>query len=62
VSAFGTTGLSTGITPELPAVGKWTLIALMFLGRVGTITAAAALALNSRRRLYRLPEERVIVG
>jgi Trk-type K+ transport system membrane component len=62
VSAFGTTGLSTGITPDLPDVGKWTLIALMFLGRVGTITAAAALALNSRRRLYRLPEERVIVG
>ena len=62
VSAFGTTGLSTGITPDLPDVGKWVLIALMFLGRVGTITAAAALALNSRRRLYRLPEERVIVG
>lgn len=62
VSAFGTTGLSTGITPELPTSGQWVLMVLMFLGRVGTITAAAALALTNRHRLYRLPEERVIVG
>ena len=62
VSAFGTTGLSTGITPDLPTSGQWVLMVLMFLGRVGTITAAAALALTTRHRLYRLPEERVIVG
>jgi trk system potassium uptake protein len=62
VSAFGTTGLSTGITAELPDPGKWLLMVLMFVGRVGTITAAAALALHGRARLYRLPEERVIVG
>jgi trk system potassium uptake protein len=61
-SAFGTTGLSTGITPDLPDPGKWLLMVLMFVGRVGTITAAAALALHGRTRLYRLPEERVIVG
>ena len=35
---------------------------LMFVGRVGTITVASALALKSRHRHYRLPEERPIVG
>jgi trk system potassium uptake protein TrkH len=34
----------------------------MFIGRVGTIAVAAALALKTRRRLYRYPEERPIVG
>ncbi len=62
VSAFGTTGLSTSITSDLPSSAQWILMVLMFLGRVGTITAVAALALHSQRRLYRLPEDRVIVG
>jgi hypothetical protein len=34
----------------------------MYVGRVGTITVASALALTDRRRLYRYPEERPIVG
>ena len=62
VSAFGTVGLTTGITAELPAGGQIVLIVLMFLGRVGTITLASALALRSRPILYRLPEERPIIG
>jgi Trk-type K+ transport system membrane component len=62
VSAFGTVGLSTGITPMLPPAGHYVLIALMFLGRIGPVTAAAALAVRSRRKLYRFPEERPIVG
>ncbi|MCA1679056.1 MAG: TrkH family potassium uptake protein, partial [Actinobacteria bacterium] len=62
VSAFGTVGLTTGITAELPAAGQSVLIVLMFLGRVGTITLASALALRSRPILYRLPEERPIIG
>jgi Trk-type K+ transport system membrane component len=37
-------------------------MALMFVGRVGTVTVAAALALNQRPRLYHLPEERPIIG
>jgi len=61
-SAFGTVGLSTGITGRLPAFGQYVLIVLMFTGRVGPITLASALALRQRRRLYRLPEERPIVG
>ncbi|MER5227141.1 potassium transporter TrkG [Streptomyces flaveus] len=62
VSAFGTVGLSTGITGSLPAVGQLTLIALMFVGRVGPITLASALALRRRDRRYSLPEERPVIG
>ena len=61
-SAFATVGLSTGITADLPAQAQSVLILLMFLGRVGTITLASALALRSRPILYRLPEERPIIG
>ena len=62
ISAFATVGLSTGITPGLPASAQLVLMALMFLGRVGTVTVASALALSARPRLYRLPEERPIIG
>ena len=62
ISAFSTVGLTTGITADLPDSGKTLLIVLMFLGRVGTITLASALALRARPILYRLPEERPIVG
>lgn len=62
VSAFATVGLSTGLTAELPDAGKYVLSALMFAGRTGTITVAAALALRDRRRVIRYPEERPIIG
>jgi trk system potassium uptake protein len=62
ISAFATVGMSTGITPGLPESAQWVLMALMFTGRIGTITVASALALSSRPRLYRLPEERPIIG
>jgi Trk-type K+ transport system membrane component len=62
ISAFGTCGLSTGIVPTLPAVGKMVLAVLMLTGRLGTITLATSIALTNRRRVIRLPEERPIVG
>lgn len=62
ISAFATCGLSTGLTPELPTAGKYVLTVLMFIGRTGTMTLAAALALRSRRRVVRFPEERPIIG
>jgi Trk-type K+ transport system membrane component len=61
-SAFGTVGLSAGITAGLPDIGQLTLIALMFLGRVGPVTLFAALVLRQRQRLYRYPDERPIIG
>lgn len=62
VSAFSTTGLSTGLTPTLGVAGDLILIILMYVGRVGTITLGTAIALNTRKRLYRYPEERPLVN
>jgi len=50
-SAFGTCGLSTGITPELSTLGKLIIIITMFLGRVGPLTAALALAMRKEEKI-----------
>lgn len=62
ISAFGTVGLSTGITADLPDFGKIVLIVLMYLGRVGPQILGAALVLRERERLFRYPEERPFIG
>ncbi|WP_166996524.1 TrkH family potassium uptake protein [Paramicrobacterium fandaimingii] len=62
VSAFGTVGLSTGITQQLPDAAQLTLVVLMYLGRLGPMTVAAALALRQRHIRYELPKERPIIG
>ncbi|MFH8371454.1 TrkH family potassium uptake protein [Streptomyces sp. NPDC018031] len=62
VSAFGTVGLSTGITPDLSTSARLVLILLMFVGRLGPVTLVSALALRERTRRYQLPEERPIIG
>jgi trk system potassium uptake protein len=61
-SAFATVGLSTGITAELPTAAHLMLVALMFIGRLGPVTLASALALRQRRQLYDLPKERPVIG
>lgn len=62
ISAFATVGLSTNLSAEVPPAGAYVLTALMFMGRVGTVTLAAALALRQRSQLYHYPEERPIIG
>lgn len=62
ISAFATCGLSTGLTAELPPEGIYVMAATMFMGRIGTVTLAAALASSERRQLFKRPEERPIVG
>jgi len=62
ISAFATVGLSTGVTPSLPAPAQVLIIMLMFMGRIGTVTLATALALRHRQNAYRYPEERPTVG
>jgi len=62
ISAFATCGLSTNLSAELPPAGKYVLSALMFAGRMGTITLASALALRQRSTLYHYPDERPIIG
>jgi trk system potassium uptake protein len=63
VSAFNTVGLSTGVTPGLSAAGRVVAIVLMFLGRVGPLTFAAALARNpAQPERFRYAYEGVVVG
>lgn len=63
ISAFATVGLSTGITADLSPAAQGVLIVLMYVGRVGTVTIATALALgDSSGNAYRYPEDKPIVG
>lgn len=61
-SAFGTVGLSTGITPDLPAFDQLVLMALMLIGRVGPITLGTAMVLRSHRSRFRFPQEGPLIG
>jgi trk system potassium uptake protein TrkH len=61
-SAFGTVGLSLGITPDLSSVGKIFIILTMFVGRVGPLTLALALASRKKKAILKYPEERILVG
>lgn len=62
VSAFGTVGLSLGVTPQMNNIQKFATIFLMFAGRVGPITLALSLTLASRKRSITYAEETVMVG
>ena len=62
VSAFGTVGLSTGITESLSNAGKLCIAATMFAGRVGPLTLALAVAFRERKGTYFYPEENLMVG
>jgi trk system potassium uptake protein TrkH len=61
VSAFGTVGLSTGITPDLSSAGKIWVIISMFLGRLGPLTIALVVV-PRRPPAARDPVERVMIG
>ncbi|MFF2481957.1 TrkH family potassium uptake protein [Paenibacillus sp. NPDC058071] len=60
-SAFGTTGLSTGLTPTLSTIGKLIIITMMFVGRLGPLTLAFSLA-PGEKELYRHPEGKIMIG
>jgi Trk-type K+ transport system membrane component len=62
ISAAGTVGLSTGITPDLPEFGKFLLSVLMLFGRLGPIVVATSLALRKTKRHFELPRERPLIG
>lgn len=61
-SALGTVGLSTGITPDLSPAAKSVLIVLMYLGRLGPISAFVALSQRDRRDRVEYPKEDVLIG
>lgn len=65
-SAFGTVGLTMGLTPSLSLMGKLLIIALMYIGRVGILTVGFSLTMRLTKKAngghYKLPEESVIIG
>lgn len=61
-SAFSTVGLSIGATAQLNSMGKIIVIALMFVGRVGTLTMAFAFAGRVNRFAPRYAEENIMIG
>lgn len=61
-SAFGTVGLTTGITPMLSDLGRVIIILIMYIGRIGPLTAFAALAIREKPVKRRLAEENVVIG
>lgn len=63
-SAVGTVGLTRGITPGLPAVGKWIVIVTMYLGRIGPVTLGTALVMKNLVQPQRqhLAEENIMIG
>jgi len=62
VSAFSTVGLSTGITPQLTSTGKWILIFLMFIGRLGPLLFIAVLQKIPKVKYYSHPEKNPMIG
>jgi len=62
VSAFGTVGLSLGLTPDLTTVGKILILLLMFIGRVGPLTVTLAVGRKSPKGQFQYSEEGVMVG
>ncbi|MEG4967939.1 TrkH family potassium uptake protein [Microcoleus sp. B6-A1] len=62
VSAFGTVGLSTGITPTISAIGKLILIATMYIGRVGVLLLISAGFGDPKPRSFKYAEESLLVG
>jgi trk system potassium uptake protein TrkH len=62
VSAFGTVGLSTGITPELSVAGRFIITAMMFIGRLGPLILALSLAQRQQPSTYRYPHDEVRIG
>ena len=62
VSALGTVGLSTGATPELTAGGRWVIIVLMLMGRLGPISVFTALSGEADDRPIEYPQESPLIG
>ncbi len=61
-SAFGTCGMSLGITENLSSIGKIIIMMLMFIGRVGLISFLYSLGGKQKKMPYQYPTERVIIG
>lgn len=61
-SAFGTCGLSMGITPDLSIPSQFVLMILMFIGRVGLIAFLFSIRRKETKSYFKYPTERIIIG
>jgi len=61
-SAFGTSGLSMGITPDLSTIGKFVIILLMFIGRIGLVIFLLFIGGKGDKTQFHYPKEKVIIG
>ena len=61
ISAFGTVGLSMGLTAKLSAIGKGIIIATMFVGRIGPLTIALAIGKKKKMR-FKYAQEKILIG
>lgn len=62
VSAFGTVGLSTGLTTKLTIAGKYIIVALMFIGRLGPLVFLAAMQSLRQDLYFSWPEDKLLIG
>lgn len=62
VSAFGTVGLTLGLTPNLTTIGKVMVALTMYCGRVGPMTLFLALTNRKKNKGIRYPEDKILVG
>lgn len=61
-SAFGTVGFSMGVTPDLSIIGKWVIMLLMFIGRIGLLSFLFMIGGKEKEVQIHYPKERVIIG
>jgi potassium uptake TrkH family protein len=61
-SAFGTNGLSMGITPDLSSIGKMIIIVIMFIGRIGILSFLFLISTKGKEPNFHYPKERIIIG
>ena len=62
ISAFGTVGLTLGITPNLSVISKLLIIITMFVGRLGPLTFALAIGESKKKAISKYPKENILVG
>ena len=61
-SAFGTVGLSMGLTPELSPIGRMLIIFTMFAGSLGPLTIAFAITMRRKPDAFRHPKGNIMIG
>lgn len=61
-SAFGTVGITLGLTPNLSSIGKVLIMLMMYFGRVGPLTVMLALTRTRKKSGYKYPEGKILIG